>query len=241
MIQACLNGRRTRDEHAAIPITPDDLARAAAAAVAAGARSVHVHPRGEDGRETLDGEARAKTLWAMRAACPGIEISVTTGFWIEGDVERRMTKLETWRVFPDVASVNLAEAGAVDLCRWMLDHGIGVEAGVATVADTRALLASGVAHRCTRVLIEAEGDASAALAEIERIDTLLDEAKLTIPRLQHGYGAATWPILERAFQRGHDGRIGLEDTLMLADGATARDNAALVAACSTIRGRYSRR
>ncbi|MFF1816589.1 3-keto-5-aminohexanoate cleavage protein [Kribbella sp. NPDC058245] len=38
MIKACLNGDRTRADHPGVPITPDELAHAAAAAVPAGTR-----------------------------------------------------------------------------------------------------------------------------------------------------------------------------------------------------------
>ncbi|GAB3881798.1 hypothetical protein GCM10029964_038490 [Kibdelosporangium lantanae] len=44
MIKACLNGSRTRDEHPAVPYTPDELVAEAVESVAAGASAVHVHP-----------------------------------------------------------------------------------------------------------------------------------------------------------------------------------------------------
>src|SRR5438874_48978 len=112
LIQAALNGRRSRDEHPAVPITPTELAAAARTAVAAGALSIHMHPRDAGGRETLDAEPRAAAVRAVRDACPGIEISVTTGFWIEGDVARRLAKIAGWDVLPDLASVNVKEPGA---------------------------------------------------------------------------------------------------------------------------------
>ena len=231
LVQACLNGRRSPDEHPAVPRTPVELAREGRAAVAAGARSLHVHPRDASGDETLDGEPRAAALAALRAACPGIEISVTTGFWIVRDEAVRLAKLGQWTVLPDLASVNVKEPGAIELCGWMFDRGIGVEAGVATAAETRLLLASGVGPRCARVLVEVEGDTKAALAEAEAIDRLLDDARLAIPRLVHGYWEATWPVIQRALELGHDVRVGLEDTLVLPDGSRAAGNGDLVAAC----------
>ena len=53
MLQVCLNGARRPFE--GVPVTPAQLAEQAAAAVAAGAESVHVHPRADGGAETLDG------------------------------------------------------------------------------------------------------------------------------------------------------------------------------------------
>ncbi len=231
MIQSCLNGRRTRDEHPSVPITPDQLAREGRSAVAAGARSLHVHPRGPDGAETLEAEAVAAALVALRQACPGVEISVTTGFWITGDAARRRSLIAAWAELPDSASVNLGEPGAAELCAMLADRGIGVEAGVASAADARALIQTGVAGQCTRLLIEVEGEAAEALLEIAAIDALLDHDGVALPRLDHGYGRTTWAILERAHRLGHDLRIGLEDTLVLPSGRAAKDNAELVAAC----------
>ena len=50
------------------------------------------------------------------------------------------------------------------------------------------------------------------------------------PRLHHGYGLATWHVLRAAVALGRDIRVGLEDTVVLADGTPATSNAELVAA-----------
>ena len=50
------------------------------------------------------------------------------------------------------------------------------------------------------------------------------------PRLQHGEDATAWLALEDAVRRGFATRIGLEDVLVLPDGARASGNAALVTA-----------
>jgi beta-keto acid cleavage enzyme len=50
------------------------------------------------------------------------------------------------------------------------------------------------------------------------------------PRLHHGYGAATWPVLRAAVLLGRDIRVGLEDTTILANGRPASGNGELVEA-----------
>src|SRR5580658_3439472 len=52
-VKVCLNGQRGRAEHPALPVTPAELAAEAAAAVAAGAEAVHLHPRSGSGAESL--------------------------------------------------------------------------------------------------------------------------------------------------------------------------------------------
>ncbi len=49
LIQACLNGARSKEYHPNLPIDPDTLAADAAAAVAAGAGELHLHVRGPTG------------------------------------------------------------------------------------------------------------------------------------------------------------------------------------------------
>ena len=230
MIQACLNGRRTRAEHPAIPLTPEELAREGKAAVAAGAASLHVHPRGVDGHETLEAEPRAAVLRALREACPGTEISFTTGFWITNDAARRLELVAGWTELPDVASVNISEPGAVELIDALIARGIGIELGLATAVDTRLLVACGVAARCSRLLVELEGTPSEAQVECSVIESLLMAAGIRLPRMDHGYGRHTYGILDHAQRHGYDMRIGFEDTLVLPDGRPARSNAELVAA-----------
>ena len=53
LIKAAINGTRTRAEHPAIPVTPEQQARQAKAAVEAGAGAIHVHVRQRDFSDRL--------------------------------------------------------------------------------------------------------------------------------------------------------------------------------------------
>ena len=90
LLEAALNGTRTRSEHPAVPVTPDQLARDAAAAVLCGAEAVHVHVRGRDEHESLDPDDVARTVEAIRSACPNIPIGISTGAWIVPDLRDRL-------------------------------------------------------------------------------------------------------------------------------------------------------
>ena len=63
---------------------------------------------------------------------------------------------------------------------------------------------------------------------------------LVAPRLHHGYGLATWPVLRAAIRMGRDIRIGLEDTTVLADGRVASGNGELVEAAVRLAAELSR-
>jgi uncharacterized protein (DUF849 family) len=231
LIKACLNGSRARGDHPALPFTPDELAREARAALDAGAGALHIHPYRADGRQSLESGDVAAVIAAVRAACPGAPIGVTTIALAEPDPARRLAQVRAWSPLPDFASVNFSEAGAAELCAALLQIGVGVEPGLSTAADAQLLIASGIAGRCLRLLLEPEEQSlDAALATVAAIEALLDAAAIPTPRLLHGIESAAWPLLEIALRRGYDVRIGLEDTLHLPDGSLARDNAELVAA-----------
>jgi uncharacterized protein (DUF849 family) len=230
LIKACLNGSRERGEHAALPLTPAQLAQAARGAVEAGAGALHIHPRRADGTQSLEPRDVGAAIAAIRAACPTVPVGVTTAAWIEPDPARRLALIRAWSIRPDFASVNFSEAGTLELCAALIQAGIGVEPGLTTPGDTQLLLDSGLASQCLRLLLEpAEPATNAALATIRRIEALLDTAAVGLPRLLHGEDVTAWPLLEEALQRGYDIRIGLEDTLELPDGRRAADNAQLVA------------
>ena len=83
-LKACLNGKRTRAEHPAVPVTPAELASSAAAAVAAGAEAVHLHARNPAGTESVQAADVGAAVAAVRQACPDTPVGVSTGLWITG-------------------------------------------------------------------------------------------------------------------------------------------------------------
>jgi uncharacterized protein (DUF849 family) len=231
LVQACLNGTRPAGAHPALPVTAAQLAAEARAAAAAGAGAFHVHPRGDDGAESLDAPVIDAAVAAIRAACPGLPVGVSTAAWIAPDVAARVAAIRSWTSGPDFASVNLSEDGHSEVMAALHDSGIGVEAGVWSVEDVGALAESGFAAALVRVLVEPEDhDGATAVARAAAIDRALDRAGIDAPRLHHGAEQATWAVLRRAIEAGHDVRIGLEDTLVLEDGERAAGTAELVAA-----------
>jgi uncharacterized protein (DUF849 family) len=278
LIKAAINGGRTRAEHAAVPVSPEEQAADVVACLKAGAGAVHLHVRvtagsmdahsavNENGRqdehptgaapmgtplvcapsadvvassegaasaerESLYPEDVARTILAVRAAAPKAAVGVSTGAWILPH-PARLQAAAAWEVLPDFASVNFSEDGAAELARLLLARGVDVEAGLSYAADAEVFLASGLAASCIRVLIEPQEQEMARAAEtvnaIEKVlETRTQEARLP-PLLLHGTEATAWPMLDEAIARGHDVRIGLEDTLVMPDGRMAKDNAELV-------------
>jgi len=225
MLKACLNGPRATQ----VPLTAGEIALAAASAVAVGADALHVHPKGPDGQDSLAPADVDAVVAALRAAVPGVPVGVTTGAWASPDPAARVEQVAAWTVLPDFASVNWHEDGCEEVAAALLERGIGVEAGVWYPDAASRFVASPLASRCLRVLLETtEDDADAALATAAELLELV--RPLGLPILLHGEGAGAWPVHAYAVAQGLDRRIGLEDVQLLPDGSPAPDNTALVAA-----------
>src|SRR5690349_975062 len=190
MLQACLNGGRSRDFHPAVPLSADELAADARAVIAAGAEQIHLHVRGADGKESLHPDDVARTLATVRAAVPGIPLGLSTGWWIPPKGRARQEHVLMWQALPDYVSINLIEEDSAEVIDLALSKGIGVEAGIWSPADAEKFVAHPSAARCLRVLIEInEQDLSVATDAYRGIVSVLDRAGIRLPRLLHGLDA----------------------------------------------------
>jgi uncharacterized protein (DUF849 family) len=241
LIKACLNGPRTKQEHEAVPILSAEIASDVRNVVEAGAGAVHFHPRDANGRETLAPGPCGEAVSAARKLCPGVPIGLSTAEWIEKNVDRKLGMIRQWDVLPDFASVNFNEAGFDEVCGLLFKRGVGVEAGIWSLADAKRLADSGLGERCLRVLVEiTEKDPNKAVVLANEIDPYLARSRVKAPRLHHGYGIATWAVLSNAVSIGMDIRTGMEDTIFLADGSRAKNNRQLIEAAVQLAGRFDR-
>ena len=147
LLQACLNGSRTSDEHPAIPRTPAELATEGRAAVEADAQVLHLHAYDRDGGETFAAGPTTAALQAVRAACPGVPISLSTSADIETH-PLRLQSIARWTDLPDLVTANQGEAGIVELCDLLTERGVRIEAGLLHLDNVRRFAYSGLAERC---------------------------------------------------------------------------------------------
>jgi uncharacterized protein (DUF849 family) len=233
-MKACLNGRRAPGSHPALPVTPDQLGRAAAEAVEAGAEAIHVHPRGSDGRESLDAADMGAAVFAIRAACPGVPVGVTTGLWAAADARVRHAQIAAWSrldsaALPDFASLNLHEHGSREVAAMLAAAGVGVEAGVWSVVDVGLIAAFEPPGGWLRIMVEISGvPADQAADQAGQILERLRAAGATAPILVHGEDESCWPLIAEAGRLGLPARIGLEDVIAGPDGQPVSGNAELV-------------
>jgi len=217
VLQACLNGSRTAEEHPALPLSPERLAEDAADVAALGVTSVHIHPRDVIGRQTLVGPEVATTIATVRAAVPGIEISASTN--VEGP---RATLIASWAPLaagrPDVASVHVGADGWLDVVEALHRVNIGVELVISSLESVRLLTDVGHIARLTVTATRSNAEDLLRLTE-----------PLGLPILLHGKDDEAWLVLDYAGRLEHSARMGLADTLKLPNGRQARNNVELVA------------
>jgi uncharacterized protein (DUF849 family) len=237
MLQACLNGGLLKSAHPGVPISASELARDAVAVQAAGAEELHIHVRAEDGAETLEPSALAKTIQAIRRAAPGMPIGVGTGAWIMPGGQRRHRQIRDWTEKPDYASVNLGEADAPEVVDLLIAGGIDVEAGLWNNQDAERFVAEIDFNKCLRVLVEmTSGNGEEALREAHQILSILERADCALPVLLHGEAGSVWPCVREAWRLNLSTRIGFEDGVHLPNGTVAAVNADLVRAAIQLRG-----
>ena len=107
VLTCALTGVLTNPQQHPVPVTPEEMARSAREAFDAGASIVHVHfRRQEPGLGHLpswEPDVAAEIVDAIRAACPGVIINMTTGV-VGPDVSGPLACLA--RVRPELAAMN---------------------------------------------------------------------------------------------------------------------------------------
>ncbi|MFQ6330966.1 3-keto-5-aminohexanoate cleavage protein [Nocardia sp. CWNU-33] len=230
LLKACINGPRLPVDHPRLVAAPESVAAEARSAVEAGARAIHLHPKSDDGHDSLAGADVDRYVAATRAACPLVPVGITTGAWSAPVLADRLAAIDSWTTMPDFASVNWHEAGADEVAERLLERGVDVEAGIWHTDGLAKWLVSPHRSRCLRVLVEIPD-----IAEVDQIEAaaveLIQAVRAVLPHmpvLLHGEDRSAWPALHLAAQWGLDTRIGLEDTLCLPDGSPAQDNEQLI-------------
>jgi len=238
MLQVTPNGPWGKDVHPEMPVSLGELEADLRACFQAGATGVHLHVRDPEGAETLEPAAVNGTCGMVRDVATNVgvqvEIGLTTGEWIVPDLADRIAMVREWEGV-DCATVNLSEPGFEAVMEAMLDTGVGIDVGLWAPVEMDRLLRSGLLPRAQRVSIELDpGEPYFLQGEpadlAQQVNDALDRAGSTCPRLTHGMNDWTWPLVEDAFRRGHDTRVGFEDSVLLPDGTRARNNAQLVEA-----------
>jgi uncharacterized protein (DUF849 family) len=270
ILTCALTGVLTDPKQHPVPVTPSQMAAAAREAFDAGASIMHVHlRRQEPGMGHLpswDPAVAAEIVDAIRAACPGVIINLTTGV-IGADISGPAACIR--RVKPEIAACNAGTLNYLKLKddgRWawppmVFDNPVEkVQAFLDVMAETgtrpefecfdvgivRSVAMYRKAAMSPQLADHAEYNFVMGVASGMPVDA--DLLQLLLRWIEPGSSwqatligrAEIWPLHQRVAELGGMLRTGLEDSFYLPDGSRAAGNGAMIdalAACARRAGR----
>lgn len=237
LIKIALNGARSKTQNNFIPQSLFEIEREVKLLYENGNNTFHIHCYDENGNESLKPNDVDALVTLVKSISPGIQIGISSGDWIEPDLDKRMKYINEWKFVPDFISVNMIEDDAIKISKLLIAKGVKIEAGLNEKKAAEIFVESDLIDDCLRVLIEPEPEVfSLALENINEIEQILNTAGLKIPRLLHGFNSVAWDVLREAKRRGYDSRIGMEDTIYLENGEMVNSNLDLIKYANTILG-----
>jgi 3-keto-5-aminohexanoate cleavage enzyme len=266
IITCAVTGVLTDPKQHPVPVTVEQMAASAKEAFDAGAAIVHLHFRRQEAGQghlpTWDPEVCAAICDAVRSACPGIIINMSTGV-MGADISAPVAAMR--RIRPEIAACN---AGTLNYLKtrsdgswaWpplVFDNPVAkVQAFLDVMNELGAMpefecFDTGIV-RSVGLFVEngmakhphynfVMGVASGMPADPDLLPLLLKYVKPESSWEATVIGRAdVWPVHQRAAELGGSLRTGLEDTFYLPDGSRARGNGDLIeaiAACAKRAGR----
>jgi uncharacterized protein (DUF849 family) len=267
ILTCALTGVLTDPQQHPVPVTPAQMAAEARDAYDAGASVMHVHLRrqepGQGHLPSWDPEVAAAVVDAIRAACPGVVINLTTGV-IGPDISGPVACLR--RVRPEAAACNAGSLNYLKLRddgRWawppmVFDNPV---AKVQAMLDVMAELHIHPEFECFDVgIVRSVGMYLKAgmFGGVPELNFVMGVASgmpcdadllALLPRwLPPGAvwqstligRAEIWPVHQKTAELGGMLRTGLEDSFYLPDGRRAPGNGALIEALATCARRAGR-
>ncbi len=260
IITCALTGVLTNPEQHPVPVTPEEMAAETKRAFDAGATIMHVHYRqqekGKGHLPTWDPTVCTEINEAIRAACPGVVINMTTGV-IGQEYGYVLDYLRACR--PEMAACN---AGTLNYLKTRKDGAwawppMVFDNPVSKVADFIAVMKEcgiipefecfdvGIV-RSVGLYIEngmtdhadynfVMGVASGMPADPDLLPLLVKYKKPSMPWQTTVIGRAdVWSVHRRAAELGGNLRTGLEDCFYLPDGDKASSNGPMIEALAAV-------
>jgi len=232
--------RKGRADHAALPLTPAELAATAMACKAAGAALFHLHVRTPAGRHSLSVDHYRAAIDAIRAAAgDDLDVQATTeaaGIFTPAE---QMTLVRALR--PEAVSLAIrelvpnarAEPEAGAFFAWLEDAGIAPQYILYTPDDVdlyRELCGRGVIGGLQPSVLFVLGRyaVNQTSSPVDLLPFLQAWGDRSEPWAVCAFGPREGACGLAAAALGGHVRVGFENNLQLVDGSIAADNAALV-------------
>lgn len=239
-IMVAPNGaRRTKADHAALPLTIAETVTAAIACQDAGADGLHAHVRDENGAHVLDAGLYRELLSEMRDKAPEMAVQITTeavGKYSPSE-QRKLVR----DVMPEAVSIAVREMvpdgeteEASRFYGWAREAGIAIQHILYSPEDLarfRQLIEREVVPGSDHQVLFVLGRYAENQESVPNdLDGFLAEYRKSPegPRLDWGvcaFGHRETDCLSYAVSQGGKARIGFENGLWNRDGSLAADNA----------------
>ena len=252
IITVAPNGaRKTKADHPALPLTPEEIAETADACLAAGAAMIHLHVRDAEGGHTLSVDAYREAIAALRERLgKRLIIQVTSEAVGIYEPEQQMDMVRELR--PEAVSLALRELlpegddenRFTDFVHWLVEAAIMPQWILYSVEDVgrfQDLRGRGIIPDGNGVRLYVLGRYSVGQrSEPGDLLPFLAEASGGDPWAICAFGPKEAAAAVTAAALGGHARVGFENNLLLPDGSVAPDNAAAVAAVAAGAGAIGR-
>jgi uncharacterized protein (DUF849 family) len=235
--------RKTRDDHPALPMTPDEVAACAAACAEAGAAMIHLHVRDRDGGHSLDVDAYRAAIDAVRRET-GKRLVIQATSESVGLYSREQQMAMVRKLRPEAVSLALREfvpgaaqeKEAAEFFTWLEAERILPQYILFSDQDVirfHDLMTRGVVPAGPKFLLFVLGRYTAGQRS-QPADLLpfLAANGARHPWSVCAFGPRETACAVTAAALGGHARVGFENNLYLPDGSVAPDNAELVNAAA---------
>ncbi|CAH2716562.1 3-keto-5-aminohexanoate cleavage enzyme [Neobacillus rhizosphaerae] len=238
MITAALTGAEvTKEQHPALPVTPEEIAIAAYECFKAGASIIHIHARENDGTPSQNIEIYREIIERIKEKCDVI-IQVSTGGAVGMTMEERMQPIF---LKPEMATLSTGTVNFGDsvflnspndmekLADSMLNEGILPEFEIFEVGMIQNALKlvskRDLKHLHFDFVIGVPGAIPATIENLLLLKSQIpNDATWTVA----GIGRHQLPMAVYAMLMGGHVRVGFEDNIFYKKGVFANSNAQLI-------------
>lgn len=229
--------RRNKSDHAALPLTIDEIAMTAKSCGDAGASAIHLHVRDADGNHSLDAGRYLDAMAAISQNAPDMGIQITTEAAGVFDVPTQFSSLQ--KVCPNAASVSVREMSR-DMVTAQKLYAFAAEAQIdlqhilytpQDVATLRTWMGQGIVpdHRPSVIFVLGQYAPPILAKPDDLLPFLRASAGMNLDWSICAFGPNELACVRTALTQGGNVRVGFENNTQMPDGSSARDNAALVA------------
>ncbi|MTI10683.1 BKACE family enzyme [Curvivirga aplysinae] len=231
--------RKTKSDHQSLPITPDELAKEAAACQAAGAAMIHLHVRDEDDKHTILPEYYRPAIEAVRNRVGNkMVIQITTEAVGVFTVDQQISAVKELK--PEAVSLALkelcpegGEEKAASFFKWVLDEKIAAQYILYSAEEVKRFIMlhnQGIIPDPKPSILLVLGRYSANLTSnpgdlFPMLDAL---GEFNCVWAVCAFGPQEQDCMAAAVERGGHCRIGFENNMHQANGELAANNAALI-------------